>query len=211
MVSDESIQAAAYELPLPQEPISGVEIKGSERTLPESLLVQNALWFCRCRWLIIIAFICYGMLGLSPKSIDYLGIRPPGAWPFVIAVVLISFNLFFTVISDIIALSLLAFLAYCLGNTIIHYIFRADLKSDIEFIFSSALGFIILSIGTTTITFVHLLSIPIILFFLIILILISSKQIVFCIKKIKFPFFKLDSNFDYILFFLLLVWRCNLK
>ena len=95
MVSDENIQTASYELPLPQELPADAEIKGSERPLPESLLVQNALWFCRVRWLVIATLVSYGILGLFPKSIDYFGIRPPGAWPFVMAAVLTLYNLAF--------------------------------------------------------------------------------------------------------------------
>jgi signal transduction histidine kinase len=95
MVSDESIQAAAYELPLLQEPSTSAEIKGSERPLPESLLVQNVLWFCRVRWLVVATLVSYGLLGLFPRSIDYFGIRPPGAWPFVTAAVLTLSNLAF--------------------------------------------------------------------------------------------------------------------
>jgi len=95
MVSDESIQTAAYELPLPQELPADVEIKSSERPLPESLLVRNALWFCQVRWLVIATLVSYGILGLFPRSIDFFGIRPPGAWPFVVAAVLTLCNLAF--------------------------------------------------------------------------------------------------------------------
>jgi len=95
MVSDENIQTASYELPLPPELPADAEVKGSERPLPESLLVQNALWFCRVRWLVIATLVSYGTLGLYPRSIDYFGIRPPGAWPFVMAAVLTLYNIVF--------------------------------------------------------------------------------------------------------------------
>jgi signal transduction histidine kinase len=95
MASDESIRAAVYELPLPQEPSTSAEIKGSGRPLPEPLLVQNVLWFCRVRWLVVATLVSYGILGLFPRSIDYFGIRPPGAWPFVTAAVLTLSNLAF--------------------------------------------------------------------------------------------------------------------
>jgi signal transduction histidine kinase len=95
MVSDENIQSAAYELPLPQEPPADAKIKGSERPLPEVLLVQNALWFCKFRWLIIVTFVFYGILGLFPGVVGYFGIRSPGAWPFATAGVLILSNLVF--------------------------------------------------------------------------------------------------------------------
>ena len=95
MVSDESIQPAVYELPLPQELPVDAENKDSARSLPESLLVRNALWFCRIRWLVIATLVCYGVLGLFPRSIDYLEMRSPGMWPFVLSGILTLFNLVF--------------------------------------------------------------------------------------------------------------------
>jgi signal transduction histidine kinase len=95
MASDESIQPAVFELPFPQEVPVDVEIKGSERSLPESLLMRNALWFCRIRWLVIATLVCYGVLGLYPRSIDYFEIRSPGTWPFIMAGLLVLFNLVF--------------------------------------------------------------------------------------------------------------------
>lgn len=95
MASDESIQPAVYELPLPQELPVDAESKGKGRSLPESFLLRNALWFCRVRWLVIVTLICYGVLGLFPRSIDYFKVRSPGTWPFVIAGILTFFNFVF--------------------------------------------------------------------------------------------------------------------
>jgi len=95
MVSDESVQTASYELPLPQELIVDAEIKGPERPLPESLLVQNALWFCRLRWLSVAILVSYGISGLFPEVTDYFGIRSPGIWPFATAGILIIGNIAF--------------------------------------------------------------------------------------------------------------------
>jgi signal transduction histidine kinase len=95
MVSDESIQPAVYELPPPQELPADAEIKGSERPLPESLLVQNTLWFCWFRWLVIATLVSYGILGLFPGVISYFGIRSPGVWPFATAGILILSNIAF--------------------------------------------------------------------------------------------------------------------
>ena len=95
MVSDESMQPAAYELPPPQELPVDAESKGPERSLPESLLMRNALWFCKLRWLVIATLVCYGVLGLFPGVIGYFGLRSPGRWPFVMAGVLTLFNLAF--------------------------------------------------------------------------------------------------------------------
>ncbi len=95
MASDESIQPAVYELPLPQELPDDVEVKGEGRSLPKSFLIRNALWFCRVRWLVIVTLVCYGVLGLFPSSIYYFKIRSPGTWPFVMAGILTFFNLVF--------------------------------------------------------------------------------------------------------------------
>lgn len=95
MISDENTNSAVYDLPLVQELPVDTEIKGLESSLPESLLVRNALWFCRVRWLVIATLISYGVLGLFPRSVSYFEIRSPGIWPFVMAGILIIFNLVF--------------------------------------------------------------------------------------------------------------------
>ncbi|MHC4242490.1 MAG: sensor histidine kinase [Planctomycetota bacterium] len=95
MASEESIQPAVYELPLRQELPVDAEIKGSEKSLPESLLIRNALWFCWVRWLVIVTLVCYGVLGLFPRSVNYFEIRSPGTWPFVMAGILTLFNIIF--------------------------------------------------------------------------------------------------------------------
>jgi len=118
----------------------------------------------------------------------------------------IFFNIFDTIIPDIILLILLAFLAFCLGKTIIKFVLKSQLDSDIEFVFSSALGFIILSLGMGVLTFSHLLRKPIVLSFLFILVLISIKEIISNIKKIKFPLLRLNSNYEYILLFFLIIF-----
>lgn len=95
MVSDDSIKPAVYELPLPQETPVVSESKDMEIHLPASLLVRNALWFCRVRWLVIVTLVCYGLLGLFPRSVAYFEIRSPWIWPFVMAGILLLFNLLF--------------------------------------------------------------------------------------------------------------------
>jgi signal transduction histidine kinase len=95
MVSDESIQAATYELPLAQEPPADADAKASERPLPEALLAQNVSWFCQLRWLVIAILVCYGILGFFPGLTSYFGLRAPGVWPFVTAAVLTVSNLVF--------------------------------------------------------------------------------------------------------------------
>lgn len=93
MDSPQSIQRVAYELPLPQELSAEGPIEGSERPLPESILVQNAVWFCRFRWLVIATLLGYGMVGLIPGLLGKFGLRSPGTWPFAIAGLLVGANL----------------------------------------------------------------------------------------------------------------------
>ncbi len=92
MDSPESIQGAVFELPLPQGPSAEGQTRGSEQPLPAALLVQNALWFCRFRWLVIATLVGYGAVGLFPGLTARFGIRPPGAWPFAIAGILALSN-----------------------------------------------------------------------------------------------------------------------
>ena len=93
MDSPQSIPRVAYELPLPQELSSEGPIEDAERPLPESILVQNAVWFCRFRWLVIATLVGYGLVGLTPGLLGRFGLRSPGKWPFAIAGLLVSANL----------------------------------------------------------------------------------------------------------------------
>ncbi|MBN2317070.1 MAG: HAMP domain-containing histidine kinase [Sedimentisphaerales bacterium] len=95
MVSDENIQSTSYELPLDEEPLDDFEKNVSGTPLSESLLKRNVLWFCQFRWIVIGVLVSFGFLGLFPGLIDRLGMRPPGAWPFIIAAVLTATNLIF--------------------------------------------------------------------------------------------------------------------
>lgn len=63
--------------------------------MPESLLIQNVQWFCQFRWIVITILVSFGFLGLSSGLIGHLGMRPPGTWPFITAVVLTAANLIF--------------------------------------------------------------------------------------------------------------------
>jgi len=95
MSSPEAIRGTVYDLPLLQAPAAEEQMKGSERPLPVPLLVQNALWFCRFRWLVIATLVGYGAVGLVPGLTVRFGIRPPGAWPFAIAGILTLSNAVF--------------------------------------------------------------------------------------------------------------------
>ncbi|MFC1637045.1 sensor histidine kinase [Planctomycetota bacterium] len=95
MVSDQKSESASYELPLAEERFDDNEKKISGNPLPESLLKQNVLWFCQFRWIVIAILVSFGFLGLLPSLIGRLGMRPPGAWPFVTAAALTATNFIF--------------------------------------------------------------------------------------------------------------------
>jgi signal transduction histidine kinase len=95
MASDQSIQAATYELPLSRELSGETKTGASQRPPPQELLLQNVSWFCQLRWLVIAILVFYGILGLFPGLTTYFGLRPAGLWPFVIAAALTASNLVF--------------------------------------------------------------------------------------------------------------------
>ena len=91
--------AAHFELPLPQTPArtqdaTPVAPRRAE-TLSAPLLARNAAWFCKLRWLAIALLAAFGGVGLFDSLMDTLGLRPPGAWPFVAAAVLTVSNVLF--------------------------------------------------------------------------------------------------------------------
>ena len=103
MISDETNQAASYELLLPEHNMASLsggipaspEVIDSERPFSESLLVHNVSWFCQFRWLVIAILLSYGVVGLFPQLIEPFGIRRPGVWPFTTAGILVLSNLAF--------------------------------------------------------------------------------------------------------------------
>lgn len=88
----------SYELPLAIEgsPPAWRAEGGGSTSLPEALLAQNAVWFCRLRWVVVTVFVLFGAAGLFlPRLLAELGLRRPSGWPFVIAAVLVVGNLAF--------------------------------------------------------------------------------------------------------------------
>jgi signal transduction histidine kinase len=85
---------ASYTLPLAERRTAAVASRpaGPSPELPEGILLRNALWFCRLRWLVIALFAGFGLLGLAPGPLARVGLRPPGAWPFIAATVLLAAN-----------------------------------------------------------------------------------------------------------------------
>jgi len=99
MSLDENVQQGAYELPLLQALPADAPAEGPQGPLSEPLLIENALWFCRFRWVVIALLVSYGIFGRLPGFTDYLGIRSPGTWPFLTALILILTNLAFLLLN----------------------------------------------------------------------------------------------------------------
>ncbi len=89
---------ASYELPLPSEsPIPLSEAGGGKgESLPESLLLDNARWFCRLRWIVVGCLMVFGVAGFAaPGLLRLLGFRTRMLWPLVTAAGLSATNLGF--------------------------------------------------------------------------------------------------------------------
>jgi len=95
MTTDKNTLPASYELTEGKELSIKPDSQSTEGSLSESLLVHNVSWFCQFRWLVIATLIFYGVVGLFPRFIGYFGMRPPGAWPFITAAILVISNLAF--------------------------------------------------------------------------------------------------------------------
>jgi len=90
--------AASYEVPLPAEstiPLSEAG-GGKGESLPESLLLENALWFCRLRWIVVGCLMVFGVAGFAtPRLFRLLGFRAGMLWPLVTAAGISATNLGF--------------------------------------------------------------------------------------------------------------------
>jgi signal transduction histidine kinase len=91
-----SADVCVYVLPIPDVPAPCSQASWAEAgNLPEALLVGNALWFCRLRWLVVAALLGFGLAGGSPRLMAELGLRTPGNWPLLAAGVLTLSNAVF--------------------------------------------------------------------------------------------------------------------
>ena len=97
MATTNPMPMSSYELPLPAGGPSPAPAASSETFVyfPESLLVGNAAWFCRLRWIVIAILSAFGLLSLVPGLFARMGLRPQPVWPFAVAVVLSVANLGF--------------------------------------------------------------------------------------------------------------------
>ena len=85
---------ATYELPL-TTPSPSRPVRAGAGSLPENLLIRNALWFCRLRWLVVVSLAVFGVLALVPGAIGWANLKGHSTWPLAAAAVLGVTNLGF--------------------------------------------------------------------------------------------------------------------
>lgn len=64
--------------------------------LGRKILLHNAHWFTRVRWIVVATFVLVGLAGhVAPSLLTAVGVQPPGAWPWALAAVATAANLLF--------------------------------------------------------------------------------------------------------------------
>jgi len=88
---------ATYDLPLPLREGETPEAARTEAAgaLPEALLLDNVLWFCRLRWGVVAILMAFGVLGLLPGVSERLGLSLHPGWPWIVSLALAAGNLAF--------------------------------------------------------------------------------------------------------------------
>ncbi|NIA22345.1 MAG: hypothetical protein GWP05_10370 [Anaerolineaceae bacterium] len=89
-------QGTTYQLPLPSGENDSQGSSGRiADSLPENILIQNLLWFCRLRWLVVVIFVVIGTTDFFPQLLTRLGLQRPAVWPWVTGGILALYNLGF--------------------------------------------------------------------------------------------------------------------
>jgi signal transduction histidine kinase len=88
-------QPGTYELPplaYPQNQTPSERAPRGDLSLPEPILFENVLWFCRLRWLVTASLTVLGVMTMVPPLASALALRPRAIWPFVTAGLLLVSN-----------------------------------------------------------------------------------------------------------------------
>lgn len=88
------VAVASYRLPLATHPATD-PAELDERTWMEPLLQENAIWFCRLRWVVIAVLALAGAAGFFPSVLQRAGLSIQPGWPFFTAGLLAGLNLAF--------------------------------------------------------------------------------------------------------------------
>lgn len=71
------------------------------RLLSHTILLSNAWWFVKLRWIVVAAMVAIGLIGwVLPQPLMRMGIIPPRGWPWTLAAVLLAANLVFFGLCD---------------------------------------------------------------------------------------------------------------
>lgn len=90
-----------YEVPLPEveQKLDDLAEGDSEKSLSESFLVRNVLWYCRLRWMVVATLTALGLLGFFPEAMKPFGLALRSDWPFATAGALIVANMGFILLA----------------------------------------------------------------------------------------------------------------
>jgi two-component system, OmpR family, phosphate regulon sensor histidine kinase PhoR len=85
----------SYELPVSREEYGLGQAYDSEE-MADAVLLSNAYWFTKIRWLVISSFVITGLASsLAPQLFVSAGLLPPGLWPWIFAGDLFLANIIF--------------------------------------------------------------------------------------------------------------------
>jgi two-component system phosphate regulon sensor histidine kinase PhoR len=63
------------------------------------MLLHNALWFTKIRWIVVVVFVLTGVIGsFFPEKMTGLGLIPAGRWPWAFAGILLLMNTLFALL-----------------------------------------------------------------------------------------------------------------
>ena len=88
-----------FELNPEPQPPSGSRICADTLGLGTSVLVFNARWFTRVRWLVVTLFVATAVISsLFPQCLGFFGFVAPARWPWYLAAILGAANVVFTIL-----------------------------------------------------------------------------------------------------------------
>jgi len=71
-----------------------------QQGLGNDVLIHNARWFTKLRWIAVSAIMLAGLAGrFAPSLFRGVGLIPPAGWPWILAAVLVAANCFFTILA----------------------------------------------------------------------------------------------------------------
>lgn len=94
-VSPEPPAVAVYDLPQADAGGTTPAAAEVERAWNEPLLRQNAIWFCRLRWMVVSVLGAAGLAGFFPESLASVGLALRPDWPLAAALLLAALNVVF--------------------------------------------------------------------------------------------------------------------